>query len=938
MALRLTRHLMMEQNMWGVNNMPEILVGRQLMGNEYYYQVLSYIPTENGEWRFKIQSVGETILKQAITKGMVVIDNAKVEGGQLKGKTGSLDRFGNDTLTVVAKIAKDGDTIGYKVSNREGKINNVKTEELLSYCAKMTAEGNIPIQNMMYVPDGHYIKGYEWHIFPVHEWGSSANSSNSYSETNRQPTQQSTIARELTKANKNVICDMGWCAIIQDGYGYYKYVLRFNGGLKISDKFYKVKGIPGDKFIVCVTEIKHRKEKSTFDAKIINKENDELTILEAEDFGTTMIPPCYFECCTKLAHVTMPDGMKMLGGRAFGGCEMLQSVHMKTTQIKEIPKDCFQGCGKLKTVTVPPSLEKIEPWAFSDTKLTNFDLSATKITELDDIGVYAINGVKLPSCIRRLGYNSLQHLKGHHHLDLSHTDICDIDDSALTGASVIEITLPKNQVRTLGKGALSQCSELVNINTEDTIIESFALSAFNYTGTECIRIPRTTYKVYDVLREQTKLRVLDMSRTRIIQLGNNKEEQYKDGNISGILACTALTSILFPTSFEHLLQDAIRKCDWLRVLDFSETSLKTIDERAISDCKRLTRIYVPEDFSGKIPSALEQFIVFGGPENDTDENKRADAIERKLNLMYELHERLGDSNLYKVKLLENNYVIAMHQGKMIKSVECKQIKTLSDTVVGIVPKDQNNQWVLAKITENGFIYSEECGRELTWLGGVTYKIKQKCDTSYEGSEIVAYDTPSGFVYGRPLEGFVEEYKTEKDYELSVSVDMRALYMRAVIKIEYIRGKNKKVNHMIYRTIQLNGENVIVSPEYTQLSLNSITDDGKETDMITVAVTEMKFYPKANSVNPILIKKCVLLDRFGQEIKQTTGYKITRVIKMPFIKVFRYESPQHAVQKLGSNVFTLIDITKGFSVVQDTNTINKMSSGEYEETSVINVLV
>lgn len=67
--------------------------------------------------------------------------------------------------------------------------------------------------------------------------------------------------------------------------------------------------------------------------------------------GIASIPGSCFSSCSSLNNVILPDSIETLGESAFSGCSSLASITL-SKNIKKIPNDCFSGCG-FETFTIP---------------------------------------------------------------------------------------------------------------------------------------------------------------------------------------------------------------------------------------------------------------------------------------------------------------------------------------------------------------------------------------------------------------------------------------------------------------------------------------------------------------------------------------------------------------------------------------------------------
>lgn len=129
-----------------------------------------------------------------------------------------------------------------------------------------------------------------------------------------------------------------------------------------------------------------------------------LTNVTLNEGCTTLGNHVFKEC--PLATVTFPKTLNSIGGYAFESTK-LNTVDLFNTQITSLPEGCFYNCGQLSdiklpigftsigknafykssiaSITFPPSLQKIDEWAFQYAKLTNVVIP----TSCDTIGTAA---------------------------------------------------------------------------------------------------------------------------------------------------------------------------------------------------------------------------------------------------------------------------------------------------------------------------------------------------------------------------------------------------------------------------------------------------------------------------------------------------------------------------------------------------------------------
>ena len=112
-------------------------------------------------------------------------------------------------------------------------------------------------------------------------------------------------------------------------------------------------------------------------------ENKELVFPESYQGENYKIYDYAFVNCTKIAKITLSDGITAIGDKAFGSCYYLTDLVIPDS-VKSIGESAFSGCVGLVTVKVGNSVEVISERAFYDcTKLESIVLSKS-ITAVED--------------------------------------------------------------------------------------------------------------------------------------------------------------------------------------------------------------------------------------------------------------------------------------------------------------------------------------------------------------------------------------------------------------------------------------------------------------------------------------------------------------------------------------------------------------------------
>ena len=143
-------------------NIVGVIVGIDKTNNTNLYRTIAckYNTNESGnatDWEFKCTILPEVDMINYMKTTPINWLNAKLENNSIKGRSASFNRFTDSNsnhhpYVIISQInTPDGRTLGYKVANYNGQIQNVKLKDILDYSLKATKNNNVPIQNAIYV-------------------------------------------------------------------------------------------------------------------------------------------------------------------------------------------------------------------------------------------------------------------------------------------------------------------------------------------------------------------------------------------------------------------------------------------------------------------------------------------------------------------------------------------------------------------------------------------------------------------------------------------------------------------------------------------------------------------------------------------------------------------------------------------------------------------
>ena len=152
-----------------------IVVGIDSNGSHKAYRVLiATISPKQGEekqynWKFECKLMPEAQVIQLLQKKVNWL-NIKLENGVVKGSTGDLKRFNNQQhkpYVIISQIVNSDDKIiGYKIANYDGGVKSIPIKEMIAYGNRTIKQGNIPIQNAIFVPASEDNKTAHYKSYP----------------------------------------------------------------------------------------------------------------------------------------------------------------------------------------------------------------------------------------------------------------------------------------------------------------------------------------------------------------------------------------------------------------------------------------------------------------------------------------------------------------------------------------------------------------------------------------------------------------------------------------------------------------------------------------------------------------------------------------------------------------------------------------------------
>ena len=320
--------------------------------------------------------------------------------------------------------------------------------------------------------------------------------------------------------------------------------------------------------------------------------------------GVTALPDNFFQNCTSLTSVELPQGLKTLGVHSFDSCSSLASINIPEG-VTTIESYVFRACSSLTSINIPEGVTSIGEHAFEDcSNLTSINIpeGVTIIGNLAFYGCSSLTSINIPESVTSIGGNAFAYCsnltsihvpKGitkievgtfYHCENLTSINIpesvTEIESSAFHSClKLTSINLPEG-VTTIGTAAFAACYALVSINIP-TGVTSIGDNAF----ANCQNLSSTIYIPEGITTIEANTFGSCYSLTSINIPGSVTEIGF--GAFSN---CHSLVSIELPAKLESIGPSAFNGCSNLISIDIPE-GVTEIEYNAFSRCESLTSFY-----------------------------------------------------------------------------------------------------------------------------------------------------------------------------------------------------------------------------------------------------------------------------------------------------------------------------------------------------------
>jgi len=351
--------------------------------------------------------------------------------------------------------------------------------------------------------------------------------------------------------------------------------------------------------------------------------------------GVTMIGNKAFDNCVSLKSVTIPSSVTSIGDNAFSFSDNLRDIRCKAATPPSLSTISFEHLNQPAiTLFVPQSAGtaycSATGWSafnvIEEGTNTSFDVTLKKagtliemigkdnLKKVSKLTIHGlINKTDIASIRTELPFLMDLNLKDATIVALSITDmgytvpVNEIEEGLFKEMKSLEsIVLPENIIK-IGKSAFETCYYLREIKLPDSLT-SIGEKAFNYTGLTSVTIPAGITQIekeaFSNCRALTSV-ILPESITEIGSYGFNNCTKLAAVNFHSALTeigycaferCFKLTSVMIPEGVTTIGASAFKSCSSLTSLVLP-ASLTYIGDEAFAECNGLTSMSFPEGFT-----------------------------------------------------------------------------------------------------------------------------------------------------------------------------------------------------------------------------------------------------------------------------------------------------------------------------------------------------
>ncbi|MGI6493391.1 MAG: leucine-rich repeat protein [Candidatus Methanomethylophilaceae archaeon] len=263
-------------------------------------------------------------------------------------------------------------------------------------------------------------------------------------------------------------------------------------------------------------------------------------------YGVSSIDFCAFDGCSSLTSVTIPESVVSIGWDVFSDCSSLVSVTVPAG-VTSIQSNTFQGCTSLTSVTMPENITSIGNQAFS--------------------GCSSLESITLPANLVSLGQGVFE-----------------------SCSSLVSVTIPAS-VTSIGENAFIRCTSMtaIDVDGSNTAFRSHDGVLYSKSGKDLISCPAGKSEV-DLLDTATTIKSAAFLYSSIEFITITESVTHIEG---GAFSSSSLTSVTIPANVTSVGGFAFSYCHALKTVHIlGNTTL--IENSAFRECSSLVSVTVSD--------------------------------------------------------------------------------------------------------------------------------------------------------------------------------------------------------------------------------------------------------------------------------------------------------------------------------------------------------
>lgn len=201
----------------------------------------------------------------------------------------------------------------------------------------------------------------------------------------------------------------------------------------------------------------------------------------------TKIADNAFELLTQVKTLALPDGLKVIGEKAFNHNAITELVIPDS--VTEIGKEAFASCTGLTDVKLPKSLEVISDGIFFSCAALKTVTLPENLKEIGERAFYynAITELNIPDSVTRIGKEAFSNCSALKMVFLPE-NLKEIGERAFSNSALSEISIP-DSITQLSAFIFESCKKLVSVQLPETLVSIDAGTFMNCASLKNIVLP-----------------------------------------------------------------------------------------------------------------------------------------------------------------------------------------------------------------------------------------------------------------------------------------------------------------------------------------------------------------------------------------------------------------------------------------------------------------